>query len=285
LNALERIKSAIYGFYRKREGKFNFEVGWNSVFVVVGGGVPKLFDLSVPSSFLLYGLSVLTVATHTFFIKVTKEKRINEAVYWREKARRYSWLTSSIRELIQLKANLMRAGPLPNDFRTQSVGKNMQLLYQFYSHYSEDHDAIGFRVALFLPSDNRTHLYAAYWYYSDGRRPHFQGNPTKQMELFSIPNSRYLAVRAYRDRQTLILETAESIDYMYPGQESFIRSMIAYPIMGGDGQEIVGVITVTADRDGFFRQTEIETHREFIEEIGIRIGFELAMANRIVVNE
>ncbi len=222
---------------------------------------------------------------HIWLLKVTKDEELSKVDYWMQKSRRYSWLMNSIRELIHRKTQAYRdSSPLPGSFRVDSVWKNLQMLYQFYSHYDEKGEPLGVRVSFFMPSDDGEFLSVRFYFYADGQQPHFLGNPGKERLLFSKGSGDSLVVKAWESKQTQVFESPDEIQYHHDGQKKTIKSMIAYPLDGRDSADTVGVICVCIDKPGFFKRSDIETHNECIGEFGLRIELELTRLSQAAAN-
>lgn len=58
--------------------------------------------------------------------------------------------------------------------------------------------------------------------------------------------------------------------------------MIAIPVLGETGLDLMGVITICADVNYFFKNSDIELHTENINEFGIRIEMEITRINSII---
>ena len=82
-------------------------------------------------------------------------------------------------------------------------------------------------------------------------------------------------MKACKSRKPEILESEKEIQYMYEGQNRRIKSMIAIPVLGETGLDLMGVITICADVNYFFKNSDIELHTENINEFGIRIAMEI----------
>ena len=229
------------------------------------------------------GIAILLVTFHGYLHQKAKMIRFAEVEYWRLKSKRYSWLLRSIRELIARKRNALeqKSAKTRAEFSAESIWKNLNMLYEFYTHYDETvPEAISFRVAFFTPTVDGSSLTAKFHHYADGKKPHYSGNSSLEREIFHREKSQTVAVRAWNTKGIEIAECPGDIHYLYTGQDRFIKSMIAYPILTDEVDRVIGVITVCADSPGFFKKDEVSKHEEYIGEFALRISLELARLER-----
>lgn len=252
------------------------------VFAALGSipfAVRYLDDITwFPFNIVIGVISILLLAGHGYLLKIVKDEKLNRLEYWTLKAERYSWLLHSIRALIQTKAKSL-ADPNHNrgELTKRSIRKNLQMLYEFYTHYSERQHPLMFRVTFFVPTAQHDALEVYYWFYSDNEDPRFIKDPSYPKQLFDRNNSLSLVVKAWNSKKTEVAnESSKTINYQYSGQNKKIKSMIAHPVLAHNSSDVLGVICVCSNEDGFFKEADITTHEDYIQEFGIRIAMEMA---------
>ncbi len=152
--------------------------------------------------------------------------------------------------------------------------KNLDMLREFYVHYSGEPDNY-FRVTLFQVSEDGKYLVSKFYSTKDGEPHASHGDETRQRENFNKNRSQTIAVSAWRDLRPKIVESEKEINYLYPQHKDKIKSIIALPIFSGDISEdnLIGIITVASSKE-YFRRTDMERHKEYIEQFTLRIVFE-----------
>jgi hypothetical protein len=229
-----------------------------------------------PFNVIIGVISILLLAGHGYLLKIVKDEKLNKLEYWTLKAERYSWLLHSIRALIQAKAKtLANPNQKREELTKRSIIKSLQMLYEFYTHFSERQHPLMFRVTFFIPTAQNDALQAYYWYYNDNEDPRFINDPEYPKRLFDRNNSLALVVKTWNSKRTEVHESSNKINYQYKGQEKKIKSMIAHPVIAHNSSEVLGVICICANEDLFFKETDVKTHEEYIQEFGIRIAMEM----------
>lgn len=230
-----------------------------------------------PYNVIIGVISIVLLTGHGYLLKIVKDEKLSHLEYWKLKAERYSWLLHSIRALIQTKAKSL-ADPNRDrgELTERSIRKNLQMLYEFYTHYSERQHPLMFRVTFFIPSAQNDALEAYYWFYNDNEDPHFIKDSSYPKRLFDRNNSLALIVKAWNSKKTEVHESSDKINYHYSGQEKKIKSMIAHPVLAHNSSDVLGVICICANEDGFFKEADVKTHEGYIQEFGIRIAMEMA---------
>lgn len=184
-------------------------------------GTPLGYIVGIPLGCLFIGLTYF----HAYFLKVAKEKKLNEVYYLEKRLGDYSWLMYAIRRLIYRKSEVFsKASNSSNDpieFGTGSIWKILEMLYRFYIYYAAK--PVKLSIIFFVPSKDRKFLSCKFYHYDDNQKPHFYGNEEVERRLFNMETSPYLAVKACKSRKTEILESEQEIQYMYEGQNRRIK--------------------------------------------------------------
>lgn len=277
VRARNKAITRLQNFYSKRADSITL-----NVWVFAGlSAIPfsaKFLESWYPYNIVFGVVGTVLITAHGYLLKVVKDKELSQLEYWTSKAKRYTWLLHSIRKLIQTKSKRLNDPNIDRsaDLTKRSVTSNLQMLYEFYSHYSDGQSPIMFRVTFFVPTEHGDALDAYFWYYSDQEQPSFLSDAEYQKRLFGRNSSPSLVVRAWNSKKTELQESPDKINYQYAGQDKKIKSMIAYPVMAHNSAEVLGVICVCANESGFFKETDISTHEEYIREFGVRIAMEMS---------
>jgi hypothetical protein len=267
----------LQNFYAKHADGITFNV-WVFAGLSTIPFLAKVLDDWHPYNIVIGTVGTALIAAHGYLLKIVKDKELSQLEYWMSKSKRYLWLLHSIRKLIQAKSKRLSDPNIDRtaDLTSRSVTSSLQMLYEFYSHYSDGQSPIMFRVTFFVPTGQGNALEAYFWYYSDEERPSFLSDADYPKRLFDRNNSPSLVVRVWNSKKTEIQESPERINYQYTGQEKKIKSMVAYPVVAHNSAEVLGVICVCASESGFFRESDISTHEEYIHEFGVRIAMEMS---------
>lgn len=222
------------------------------------------------------------LAFHVYFLKDAKEKKTKEIEFWKRGVENYAWLIHSIEKLIRRKISAYSTAiDNPKKFLKESVWKNLQMLYEFYQHYSNNPD-LRLKIVIFTPSEDSRYLISLFWYNAENQQPRSHLNPDEQRVIFSKERSTTVAVQAWKSKRPEVAETEDEIHPNYHDQTRSIKSIIAYPVFGEDASEIIGIITISANKEKFFLRAEIPTHERFINQFGIRIAVEMARYKRFL---
>jgi hypothetical protein len=221
-------------------------------------------------------IATVWLAIHAYALKAIKDKDLNQLDYWKRLATSYNWLLVCIERLISSK-KLALGEPVTDRiaFGESSIERCLQMLLEFYVNNYGD-PSLRFKVVFFVPSPDGMFLVSRHWCNRGEQAPYSHGDFEKQKVLFRISESQTLAVRAWTARSTQIAENESEVHSNYPAQHQTIRSLIAFPVTGERSTDVIGVITVAADRTKFFRRAELATHESYIRQFGIRIAFEMA---------
>lgn len=149
---------------------------------------------------------------------------------------------------------------------------NLMMLYEFYKIHSAP--GINFRIVYFIPSDDNNHLIPLIWYNEKVRQPHSMGTPERYHEHFSF-DSDLKVCYSWRNKDIFIVEDAdkERLKMSYPGQETYLKSMLTYPVLGIDSS-VTSIISFIADVPCFFKRENINYHRFVFDHFATRIIFE-----------
>lgn len=229
---------------------------------------------------LIGSISTAVLCAHTYFLKGANDEHSKEIEYWKNKSTNYLWMINSIEKLIHRKVSSFRKDiNNPTKFKTESAWKNLQMLYEFYEHISKD-PTIKFKIVFFSPSPDNTYLISQFWYNLANQPPQSHENEEIQRVYFNKDTSKSAAVKAWRNKKTEIEESEQAISFHYIGQEQATKSIIACPVFARLSSEVTGVITISANKNHFFKCSEMTLHEEFIKQFGIRIALEIYRLNK-----
>lgn len=269
------MKKRVKQFYLKKSERALFNVWIPAILTVV-----VFASRYAPQEYGFIGgiIATILIPTHAYILKIARDAKLNELDFWKKKSINYSWLLNSIEKLIYHKINTLKKGideHKQNKFKIESIWKNLQMLYEFYVHYFMD-PTMKLKIVFFVPSRDNSYLISRFWYNESHQKPHSYENEIRQKELFAKHSSKSLAVKAWNTRKTEVAESEKEILHHYQGQEQTIKSIIAYPICGQKSSEILGIITVSANMNHFFKCSDITTHEEYIKQAAIRIALEMS---------
>lgn len=182
--------------------------------------------------------------------------------------------------LVNLKrAEFSRTALSPQQKFDYCINLILSMLCEFYEIHSR---AIEFRVVLFIPAQNSTHLIPYFCYNHRQVKPWSMGQtPAKIQQLFSYGSPQKVCL-AWRTRSIVIVEDTdkEPFNYNHPGQERNLKSMLAYPIISPEDSSVTGVISIVANKPGFFQKDEEDYHRFIIEHFAARVNYEKSVYMR-----
>ncbi|MFA6972086.1 MAG: hypothetical protein WC208_11890 [Gallionella sp.] len=245
----------------------------------------------------LYGallgiVCIFLLSIHNFKVQSDSIANINQAEYWKAKFDRKVWLLNWIRRLIHTKTEIFREDiPLPPDFRDKSIKLIFQMIYQFYIYSHRSESPTNFRIIYQEPasdaqSSTDNYLKLKYWFYGDNSKPHYADKENEERRIFSLivdpnhPEITNLSVKAYHSKKTEIYENCTEIPFHFDGQKEHVKSLISYPLKGGDSRSVLGVITISSDHENFFLRENISDHEEYLQEFGARAVMELTAKGR-----
>lgn len=212
----------------------------------------------------------------------TKDEKLKDLNFWEKKSKDYSWLLGAISKLITEKIRIFKEKREivtdPKSFMKnnswEGIKDNLQMLYEFYQHYSNN-PSLRFKIVFLVPSSDNMYLKPLFWYNPDQLPPDSYERENVQRERFHKTNSTSLAVKAWNSRRMEVAETESDLNYYHAGQEEVIKSMIAYPVNEPGTSKVKGIITVAANTSYFFKESEAKLHEEYVYQTGIRIALEL----------
>jgi len=275
-------------------------VAYRSFNVLINGGLGGVVFISETILFknnFIYAMiigvcAIFLLSTHTYISQSHLIGKINQSDYWKTKFKRHTWLLDSIRILIGKKIEIFREdGNVPDDFRDKSIKLILQMIYEFYKSCDLSESPQKIRIIYQEPStgekrNQEPYLSVKYWYYSDNNNPHYAKDENEERRCFSLnvdpnhPENINLPVKAYHSRKVEVFENSSEIPYHYDGQIQHVKSLISYPVVGEDDKTVLGVITVSSDKDNFFKKNDIPDHEEYLQEFGVRVAMELTAKKR-----
>lgn len=218
-------------------------------------------------------LSICLLSGHNYIMKLATEKALSKVDYWKKLSEDYQWVLYAISKLIsRKKLDYKKFIGNSSEFNSGSILKILEMLHQFYIYrYPSPHK---FMVVFLVPSQDGTFLTCLHHEYGDDQQPSYCGKKTEEAKIFNKDTSLSLAVKAWNTREPQLAESGGDIYYFYSGQQDRIKSMIAVPVFGKTGTDVVGIITIATTEEFLFKQQEKTFHCEIINEFGIRIALE-----------
>ena len=262
----------LYEFYEK-----HFHSLWLQVFIPGGlASIVYITRLSTNKFSALTGIgATILIPLHAFLLGKALKSKYKESEFWKRELERHKWLINSVQEMIFRKINIFKEKGYvvgEEEYR-HAVMKNLEMLREFYLHISGDPDNI-FRIVFFQPKDD--YLIPVLWSTPNGEPPHSVDHVELQKEYFHRSRGQTLAVSALKDLEPKIAEKESEIHYNYAQQREIIKSIIAYPIFRGSTRDenLIGIIVISSSEEGFFRNSDLTRHTDYIYQFAIRIQFE-----------
>jgi hypothetical protein len=217
------------------------------------------------------------------------EVQLDRACYNRDIIRHLIKVTN---HLVNWKRKtLLEEAPVPQERFDKCIDANLLMLNAFYRLHQPD---VNFTIVLFVPSESpiiddrytsnkldkgEEYLIPYTWFNENYQAPVSVGNPANYPTYYSRSSVR-LVCRSWRAKDIIVIEDAEKEGYptYHAKQKNYLKSMIAYPVLTPDTNEVRAVICFIANKPSFFKrsQNNIEFHRFIFDHVATRINLEFA---------